>query len=780
MTKHFLTLLVAFLTLSTANADPSFTFDTTYENCTRKKIELDWNSNNTCNFKSGLEPEVGGVVYFHIYGGEKLKVYLGSNELIAKGDGGAYSLESIVLTEPIINSLKNNDFIVQGDGTTLNYVHYEAPNSCLSGLTFRKLNYDNKAIDSWSNEGVVIYGEDVANGNVLRIMLNNTTVKSYCTLKTGSDWHEIMTGSDKFSIAEWKYLDITVNSDLETLLKASDKNGGLRIGGNDYTFAGAYIITAGLTDYNENNASSPWTGGDVLSTFVPETPLTEITVRGEYFRKAGDGTGNFNGSIDNTKNNIIRVTLSSQGQFKAIDTVSKQIGGNDCYACYTRYHDAENKKYVPYISTNSSGVGTFPMSDAIAYFNGDDIVTTETGDTGIKQGMLSDITQNGMTVQTWNGPTITKVEVIASQTSKYVRGYAEFTHSLSGQMWRPISLPYNLTPEQVEATFGSDVMICELGGTSSVVKELTWDDGGNKVNASTSAAIAFTNAIRKAGDGVTAKPLRANYPYIIHLNGKGLPTNNNTMTSTRPTSGYVADKSDFKVSGRKADLRDFRSYKFRSLEFQYALTMSDELLGKFQELINANRNDAVVSALSGTGVEPYTEGGTYKYRWTDKAKAEYDGVYINLISTAPVFDIKNTDTDSGVETIASITDRTTVSGGEDDDDLNYYFYQGTIAPIERGKHKNIIYGLAYIQLSSKLAGLYSGANGAKAMNVFLDEDYDILQDPVITAVSGITTATANSDGAVYSISGYLVRNDVDVRGLPKGIYVVNGKKIIIR
>ena len=188
----------------------------------------------------------------------------------------------------------------------------------------------------------------------------------------------------------------------------------------------------------------------------------------------------------------------------------------------------------------------------------------------------------------------------------------------------------------------------------------------------------------------------------------------------------------------------------------------------------------MVNALAGTGVEQYTEDNTYKYKWTDEAKAEYEGVYINLISTAPVFDIKNTDTDSGVETIASITDRTTVSGGADGDDLNYYFYQGTIAPIERGKQKNIIYGLAYIQLSSKLAGLYSGANGAKAMNVFLDEDYDILQDPVITAVSGITTATANSDGAVYSISGYLVRNDGDVRGLPKGIYVVNGKKKIIR
>ena len=65
MTKHFLTLLVAFLTLSTANAEPSFTFGTTYDDCTVKNITLDWSNDKTCNFTSGLEPEVGGVVYFH-------------------------------------------------------------------------------------------------------------------------------------------------------------------------------------------------------------------------------------------------------------------------------------------------------------------------------------------------------------------------------------------------------------------------------------------------------------------------------------------------------------------------------------------------------------------------------------------------------------------------------------------------------------------------------------------------------------------------------------------
>lgn len=709
---------------------------------------------------------------------------------------------------------KNENIQIKGKDFTISSVYYTAPSEeeqnylINKGVTYSELNYEgNETMNNWSARGVVIKGNNVTAGNVLRILLRGTSVASYACLKTGSDWHEIMTGADKFSIADWKYIDITINDALATMLNSSTIDDGLRVNGIGYTFAGAYIITAGLTDYNENNASSAWTGGDVLSTFVPETPAAEITVPGRFFQKAGDGKGQFGRSIDNTKNNIVRVTFSEAGGdgswLKAKDTDAVTINGKNCYAYYTRRRDGNNE-YYNYIKFDRSNTATFPMSDVIAYFNdsedNDIIDQREDLDNGTKQGMLSDVTLNGMKLK--SDKNITKVELVGSQTAKYVRGYAEFNHSLSASYWKPITLPYNLTPAQFHATFGKNAMICEIGGSSTVTKKLEPNKSGDStigIKGSTVATIAFVDAIydrednttyeRKADNsgwnGFKVKNVRANYPYIIHLDGE----KNNAYRE-----GTATDKSDFTVSDLRADVRDFKSYKFRSNNFTYNISVDADVkkyLDNLSKSDNEKDNEKYITLLRDFKIQ---KDENNNYVLNDDEKDTYENAYMYFISTAPVFNIRNENQTDVVEyynpeEAGDVNERTSITQrGSTEGAQNYYFYQGVLSPIGEGKTVKLKYGLGYLEFSKALIDLATakeqqvsdGSTNAKGISMLFGEIIETEKaESETTDIKTTFRPVAQSSGKVFSLSGQCVSTN-GITGLPKGIYIMDGKKIAIR
>lgn len=49
-----------------------------------------------------------------------------------------------------------------------------------------------------------------------------------------------------------------------------------------------------------------------------------------------------------------------------------------------------------------------------------------------------------------------------------------------------------------------------------------------------------------------------------------------------------------------------------------------------------------------------------------------------------------------------------------------------------------------------------------------------------TGINGVTNGTKATDGKVYNLSGQLINAKGDVKGLPKGIYVKNGKKFVVK
>ena len=64
------------------------------------------------------------------------------------------------------------------------------------------------------------------------------------------------------------------------------------------------------------------------------------------------------------------------------------------------------------------------------------------------------------------------------------------------------------------------------------------------------------------------------------------------------------------------------------------------------------------------------------------------------------------------------------------------------------------------------------ANEARQLNIFFD-------DSIITGIDSVET-TAPTSGDIYTIGGVLVAKDGNMSGLPKGIYIMNGKKYVVK
>ena len=434
--------------------------------------------------------------------------------------------------------------------------------------------------------------------------------------------------------------------------------------------------------------------------------------------------------IANTKNNIIRLYLKDTTS----DTQISAKDAGDVNAAYIRErkHDITNNSFY-YQNFADCGVADhydFELSDAITVF--DDWDKPKTGTDGVKTGMLSTLLLNGMNVGIKHG-TITKLEIRKSMVSKYVTGYAIYTgHKLSSTYWRSVALPYNLSREQLEKAFGKDVVICELG-ESKVTKEETKTD--NLTHYHYGISFNFT----KIPDG---EGINANYPYMIKL-----------KNGVKPADFYP-------IENVKADVRDYQAYEFRTGKFDLSALDAKE----------PNAGDANKDKLQ----EIYDYEQEIKSKLTDK-------VHMIFKSTAPVFDITNTGV-GNVEIINHTSNKTVLNiPSENADATNYYLYDNVLYPV-KDHSVNLSSGLAYVVLPAETRSLFdnqpddAAQAGAKITYFFCDENETTGIEEIDMTPASVCKAQQN----VYSLDGQLVHKGLSVEGLAKGIYIVNGKKVIIK
>ena len=589
-------------------------------------------------------------------------------------------------------------------------------------------------IKDWYSEGYVLHTNQDYTNQTLRVVCMETGDDAYAFLKRNDDgWPSLMSGSDKFSIAGWKYFEIKINGELNELLRGN----GLRIGGNNYYIAGIYVYDDGTTAPNWTEEES-----DIVDTYDFQNSVdgpvegssdwASRTIAGSFFEFKGRGQQRAiepTKKIANTKNNIIRLYLKDTTS----DTQISAKDAGDVNAAYIRErkYDKTNKSFY-YQNFADCGVADhydFELSDAITVFEDYNKPITNKPE-GVKTGMLSTLLLNGMNVGINHGK-IWKLEIRKSMVSKYVTGYAIYMgHKLSSKYWRSVALPYNLSREQLEKAFGKDVVICELG-ESKVTKEETKKD--NLTHYHYGISFNFT----KIPDG---EGINANYPYMIKL-----------KSGVKPTDFYP-------IESVKADVRDYQAYEFRT--------------GKF----DLSALDATMPAAGDQNYDKLKE----IYDYEQEIKTHLTDARMIFKSTAPVFDITNTGVDK-VEIIKGTSNKTVLNiPSKNADATNYYLYDNVLYPV-KDHSVNLSSGLAYVVFPAETRILFEKQPdetqaGAKITYFFCDENETTGIEEIDMTPASVCKAQQN----VYSLDGQLVHKGLSVEGLAKGIYIVNGKKVIIK
>lgn len=130
-------------------------------------------------------------------------------------------------------------------------------------------------------------------------------------------------------------------------------------------------------------------------------------------------------------------------------------------------------------------------------------------------------------------------------------------------------------------------------------------------------------------------------------------------------------------------------------------------------------------------------------------------------------------------TLAKTYDNDGIISGRDDLNGDFFMYKGNLIQVPSGKNeengKLYQYGLKAFRCWFELSG-----TSASSVSLMIDGVEDSATS--IDDIHGSSNSTSYKRGidGVFNMNGQMVRRDNSLEGLPKGMYVVNGKKVIIK
>lgn len=134
-------------------------------------------------------------------------------------------------------------------------------------------------------------------------------------------------------------------------------------------------------------------------------------------------------------------------------------------------------------------------------------------------------------------------------------------------------------------------------------------------------------------------------------------------------------------------------------------------------------------------------------------------------------------------TMAKTYDNDKIIEGRDDLNGDYFMYKGKLIQVPSGNMddgKPYSYGLKAFRCWFELTDNASAGGTPSKVSLLIDGVEDSTTG--IDDIHGSTDRTSYKRGieGVFNMNGQMVRRSCRLEGLPKGMYVVNGKKIIIR
>ena len=133
-------------------------------------------------------------------------------------------------------------------------------------------------------------------------------------------------------------------------------------------------------------------------------------------------------------------------------------------------------------------------------------------------------------------------------------------------------------------------------------------------------------------------------------------------------------------------------------------------------------------------------------------------------------------------TLAKTYDNDGIISGRDDLNGDFFMYKGKLIQVpsgnkEDGKKERYQYGLKAFRCWFELTGNKTSGNSVSLMIDGVEDSATSIDD--IHTDADHTSYKRGVEG-VFNMNGQMVRRDNSLEGLPKGMYVVNGKKVIIK
>ena len=310
----------------------------------------------------------------------------------------------------------------------------------------------------------------------------------------------------------------------------------------------------------------------------------------------------------------------------------------------------------------------------------------------------------------------TDLRYLTEAKDEYKNSVLHLNRKLNDNMWNSLILPVDLTWGQMKRTFGDAVKVAKLA-------------------ALTENSVQFVTVEPQNDDSVMVKAFE---PYIVY------PPYTETRSPAYTVEHFYTKEGD-----------DNSSWLGTNYE------PSTDEKNRLTKTIGPDHYDITMVSLDRENLKKMVNPKT----WVSTTTFEGSGPQGTMVCKG---------------TLAKTYENGKIIEGRDNLNGDFFMYQGNLIQVPTGKKDNgetYSYGLKAFRCWFELP---SNTTTGSSLSLMIDGVEDSTTS--IDDIHGSSDSTSYKRGVegVFNMHGQMVRRDNSLEGLPKGMYVVNGKKVIIK
>ena len=313
----------------------------------------------------------------------------------------------------------------------------------------------------------------------------------------------------------------------------------------------------------------------------------------------------------------------------------------------------------------------------------------------------------------------TDLRYLTEAKDEYKNSVLHLNRKLNDNMWNSLILPVDLTWGQMKRTFGDAVKVAKLA-------------------ALTENSVQFVTVEPDSDEQVMVTAFE---PYIVY------------PPYTQVKSAPYTVEHFYTLEGEN-------NHEWLGTNYEKSTDENNRLT----KTVPADHYDITMVSLDREKLKKYLNTTNWESTITVPATGGGHGKMVCKGTMAKTYDKD----ENGKNKIIS---------GRDDLNGDYFMYKGKLIQVPHNENgKQYSYGLKAFRCWFEL----DNSSTAKSISLLIDGVEDSTTG--IADIHGSTDCTSYKRGieGVFNINGQMVRRSCSLEGLPKGMYIVNGKKIIIR